>query len=650
MKIKLPNWLAKKNNISRELEGVIKVETDKAILFKGNAFAEKRTHCMRCGRELTHPVSQVVGFGPVCSRKLGIDWDAHEEDIDALTKEIEKITFEGWLPKSQVIYLTDKETIDNPTENPSTMNIRGSVYVDKAEYIIEFDYNKELVEKVKEEIPGRKWNPDKKYWHAPICPRAAQAIHNIDFESYGLEVSENVKKIFKDYREAHDNSSQLKEVDLEIEGIREGVEFRDFQKAGINYALDKERTFIADQQGLGKTIEAIGVIQKEKAYPALIVVPAAVKINWQREFEKWIKGITTTIINGQKNESLPDADVYIINYDILAHNESILKTKEFKSIVLDESHYVKNPKAKRTKTATRIVKELEIPIRLLLTGTPLSNRPKELISQLKILEKLDELGGFWNFANRYCDAKRNAFGLDLSGAKNLEELNSNLRAVGFVRREKREVLQELPEKQRTELYVEIDNWKEYKSAEQDINNWVRTQTQEEGRSYNVVMAEALVKMNILKRLVGEGKINSAINWIEDFLETGEKLVVFAHHRKVLKSLAEHFNAPLIIGGQSDKERQKIIDAFQNNPNVKIVIASIKAAGVGITLTAASDVLFVEQMWTSTAHEQAEDRLHRIGQKDSVNCYYMIDEDTIDNYLRGVIENKEEIFKKITETI
>lgn len=647
VKIKMKKWLANKNRISTELQGEVKAETENAILFKGHAFAEERTHCIRCGRELTHPSSKYIGFGPVCSAKLGVRWPTEEEltpeQIAEVKQRIEKIEWEGWLPKSQIEIIGQYE-INKVVQ--ADRGPKGHITLVGNQFKIKFQYDPKMVDLVKTKIPGRRWDPSEKCWWAPVRPEVAEAIEQVDLNQYGLEIDPQVTKKIAQFKQDYKASYEAA-ADIKVEGLNPEFELRPFQKAGVKYAVAKKRTFIADDQGLGKTIQAIATVQHEKAYPVLVACPAAVKIHWEREFKKWVPGVTTYIIQGRKNTQLPEVDVYIINYDILSANQESLDTIPFKAVVFDESHYLKNSKAIRTKAAKALATKANI--RLLLTGTPVTNRPKDLISQLEILGQLEQLGGFWGFVNKYCGAKRTRFGLDINGATNLDELNKNLRTNCFVRRKKEDVLKELPDKQITVIPVDISNKAEYQAAENDLYEWIK-EREGAGKAMAAIMAEALVKMNTLRRLVGLGKIEVAKNWIKDFLETGEKLVVFAHHREVIMQLADEFNADVIIGGQSDEERQRIIDDFQNNLNTKIVICSIKAAGVGITLTAASNILFVEQSWTAADHAQAEDRLHRIGQKNAVNCYYLVDENTIDAYLRGIIEDKAEIFKKVTQNL
>jgi SWI/SNF-related matrix-associated actin-dependent regulator 1 of chromatin subfamily A len=297
------------------------------------------------------------------------------------------------------------------------------------------------------------------------------------------------------------------------------------------------------------------------------------------------------------------------------------------------------------------------------------NRPKELISQLKAIGKLGAFGGFWTFAKRYCGAYQGVGGWDMNSARNLDELNKKLRGSCMIRRLKVDVLEELPDKQSTDIVVDISNVKDYIKAETDLVRYLQDQVLEdeeflgsiehlnpeeqeqmvldvqEEKKQAVDGAEHLVKIEALKQLCAEGKLKSFYRWAKDFLETGEKLVVFAHHRKIVEKISAEFNCPKIMGGMPIKDRQFAIDEFQNDPNCKILVGNIKAMGVGITLTAASNVAFLELAWTPADHMQAEDRCHRIGQKDSVNVYYFIGRDTIDGEIYQLLDKKRSIIKR-----
>lgn len=433
-----------------------------------------------------------------------------------------------------------------------------------------------------------------------------------------------------------------------------------FQQEGVEYVISKQRCIIADEMGLGKTIQAIAVMQKLRAYPALVVCPSSLKLNWQKEVNAWVNK-KVVVLNGTVVDRIA-ADVYIINYDILLHWKDYLKSIGFKIIVMDEFHYCKNAKSKRTKAVKEIA--YTVTYRLGLSGTPVLNRPFELVSQLDILGKLKTFGGFWGFTKRYCNVQRNKFGYNFSGHMNLEELNRKLRENCYIRRKKIEVLKELPPKQRTYIPMEINNREEYVYAKENIIKWLQQQKCQEKeflatikrlpfeekvnainkRNHSTAQkagrAEQLVKIESLKQIAVDGKLPRVTEWIDNFLESGEKLVVFATHINVQKKLLTHYpQAARILGDDNIVKRQQNIDRFMSSTDCPIIICSLLAANMGITLTSASNVAFVELGWTPSIHEQAEDRCHRIGQTQQVNAWYLVANRTIEDDIQLLLEEK-----------
>ena len=282
------------------------------------------------------------------------------------------------------------------------------------------------------------------------------------------------------------------------------------------------------------------------------------------------------------------------------------------------------------------------------------------------------MGGFWNLAKRYCQAFQSRWGWDMSGAAHLDELNEKLRATCYVRRNKKDVLTELPPKQRAEVPVQISNRAEYTRAEHELIAWLRDRAQQdknflasirdlpeeeqkarkEARADDVAQktqrAEQLVKIEALKQVAARGKLEAAKEWIESFLETGEKLVIFAWHREIVNALAEMFSCDSITGETSLEKRQAAVDRFQSDPNCRVIALNVQAGGVGLTLTAASNVIFLELGWTPAVMDQATDRVHRIGQTNSVTAWYLLAEQTIDEDISELIESKRQIVNAATD--
>lgn len=409
--------------------------------------------------------------------------------------------------------------------------------------------------------------------------------------------------------------------------------------------------------GSGKTAQSLHAIEKLGATPCLVVCPASVKFNWQREVDMWFPGRTTTIVNGRKGD-IPKADYVIINYDLLVARLPQLRMIGFKGLIADEFHYAKNAKAKRSIALNSLA--VRIPVKFGLTGTPILNRPVELPQQLKILGHLQNFGGDWKFKQRYCDARKkwtpHGSAWDFNGASNLPELRKKLFEGPYaiaIRRTKDQILRELPPKQIVGIPVDLKGKRQYQEAEKALRAHLieKGLLGEGGGKERRHMAEVMEKGGIgalaqVRQALALGKLDMAKQWIQDFLDGSDmKLVVFAHHREVVTTVFEHFKdvAVKLQGGDSQRSRQDAIDRFQGDDNVRIFVGNIQAAGEGITLTAASNVLFLELAWSPALLEQAEDRCHRIGATaESVNIYYMLGVDTLEEDLLDIIRQKRKV--------
>jgi len=404
--------------------------------------------------------------------------------------------------------------------------------------------------------------------------------------------------------------------------------------------------------GLGKTAQALAYLQLHpELRPAIVVCPASLKLNWRKEINMWMdfQNQDVRIINGKvtANTMTLSYGINIINYDILSSWADKLKTIKPAVIILDESHYLKNSKAQRTNAVIKLCKNIKHVIAL--SGTPIVNRPIEFYNTIKIIEP----GLFpsqWKFAHEYCGAKHNGFGWDFNGATNTTKLHELLTSTIMIRRKKEDVLKDLPAKVRSVVPIEIDNLMEYKQAEGDIIAWIRKNEGKE-KADKAKQAEVLVQFEKLKQLAINGKIKQCISWIENFLDSDQKLVVFATHKRIIEVLMNHFGniAVKLDGSTPNDQRQIVVDQFQNNNNTRLFIGNLQAAGVGITLTAASTTCFIELGWSPGVHAQAEDRVHRIGQKaDSVNAYYLIADQTVEETIAEIIDAKQKVLSKILD--
>lgn len=442
------------------------------------------------------------------------------------------------------------------------------------------------------------------------------------------------------------------------------VEPYEYQREGICFGLEHKRIIIGDEPGLGKTLQSIGIVDTANAYPCLVICPSSLKINWQREFEKFTDKSALVLDNNVRTTwgyllSMGVHQVAIVNYESLRKffvwdirggkqfrlNDVVFnpQIQAFKSIIIDESHRVKDPSAQQTifTKGLSVGKDWCI----LLSGTPVVNRPEDLIAQLSIMNRLGEFGGRAKFIADYCTDPKDK---TAEPAVPLSELSRQLYNTCMIRREKAKVLPQLPDKTRVDLYVDISNDKEYNLAAEDLAAYLQEYTEcTDWEIRRKMRMEALVRFMTLRSLATKGKIAQAVDFIRTFLDSGKKLIVFCSLHEIVDELQKIFpRAVTVTGRDSAVNKQASVDAFQNNPNVQLIICSIKAAGVGLTLTAASDVAFIELAWTYADCCQCEDRAHRIGQKDNVTCYYLLGRGTIDHTIYRLIHRKKSIANEI----
>jgi len=446
------------------------------------------------------------------------------------------------------------------------------------------------------------------------------------------------------------NNNNMKELKHNLR-----VEPYEYQREGILFGLERHRLLIGDEPGLGKTLQSIGIVDTASAYPCLVICPSSLKINWQREFEKFTDKKALVLDNATRTSwpyllGMGMFHVAIVNYeslkkffvwDIKGGKTFTLKDvvfnrdiNIFKSVIMDESHRLKDPTAQQTMFTRGIVEGKEW--RILLSGTPVVNHAQDLVAQLAIMGRLlSDFGG------------RGKFLADYGENENLSELSDKLYDTCMIRREKAKVLTQLPDKTRTDLYVEISNRDEYDLAAADLAAYLREYTECTDREIRRKMRmEALVKFMTLRSLASKGKVKQATDFIRNYLANGKPLIVFCSLKEIVKALQKQFpDAVRVTGDDSLAEKQAAVDAFQNG-EAQLIICSIKAAGVGLTLTASSNVAFVEFPWTYADCCQCEDRAHRIGQKNNVTCYYLIGRSTIDPVLYNIIHKKRSIANQI----
>lgn len=520
------------------------------------------------------------------------------------------------------------------------------VVMEAGGFRIESEYDPDLVAALRA-VAGRRWDAARRVWTVPLAqaaPLKAIALR------YGLSWPQEADKRVAEQaarREALAATSRATaaSVDVDLQGFV--GELRPYQKAGVAYLLAAKRSIQADDMGLGKTAQALAALEADGAFPALAIAPASLVLNWRSECARWLPHRKVQVVRARRDGLDLSVDLVVVSYDLAKRVAPTLATRGFKAVIADEAHYLKNGRSQRTKALANVVSA--IPRAHLLTGTPITNRPADLIAPLSMLGHLDrEFGGWSAFAKRYCNAHVGRYGWDLSGAAHLDELNHRLRATCLVRRTKDEVLKELPPKQRAFQPVDLANASDYAAAERGFAGWLSANADALDRHETSATGEALTLLNELKRLAGLGKVPAACEAIQGYLDAGRKIVVFAHHIAVLDEIQSALPSgsfARIDGGTSLDDRQEAVDRFQGNAACRVFLASTKAAGVGLTLTAASDVLVVEQEWVPADLDQAEDRCHRIGQTQCVSAVHLVADRTIDEKLLDVVNRKRAIAER-----
>lgn len=403
------------------------------------------------------------------------------------------------------------------------------------------------------------------------------------------------------------------------------------------------RALLADEMGLGKTFEALQWLQNHpKVRPVIVVCPAFLKWVWETiaSLHFSMRGEVLEGTKPPKTRLIKNDSFLIINYEILQYWLTYLKKLKPQVLIIDECHYQKSRRAKRTKAVKKLSKK--IPHIIAISGTPLVNRPAELWTTLNLVRP-DEFPSFILFAFRYCKPVMTPWGWQYKGANNLKELHRKLNSLMMVRRLKKDVLKELPDKTRYIVPLDIENEEEYDEAVSNFIQWLTKISI--SRAKRARKAKKLVQMGYLKRLAAELKMKSVLKWIDYFLrENNGKLVLYCTHRKIIKILHNKYRKISVVvdGSVKGRKRMLAVQSFQNNKRIRIFIGNIRAAGVGITLTAASSLAFVEMDWVPGNHTQAEDRIHRIGQENAATIYYLIAKSTIEENLCKLIQKKQAI--------
>ena len=488
-----------------------------------------------------------------------------------------------------------------------------------------------------------------------IIPDSTETVKQLKLimDRYPLEIlskSTWQRKIVKTYAP----KPMISPIKLKLKRAKPGDQFRgkllNFQKEGLDFLLKSSgNALLADEMGLGKTVQTLAYTASEKqTFPLLVVAPLVTLKNWEREIEKFLKkksrngriieseSPSVTMIRTGKSKELPITDVYIINYELLLKRNLDLSKVGLKTIVCDEVHNLRSKSTQKYKAVKKLAANPSVNYRIGLSGTPIYNRGSEIWPIIDIL-KPGLLGSFKEFCEYFCYVNENGKAIVLENKR--VSLRNELQKHVMLRRKKADVLKELKDKVRykeviaadTDYYLdELDKiWKKVESEQKDADS----EFNKSASYHRAIQSE--------RQIAGIAKLPHVINFVKNIMEIEESVVVFCHHKVIHKLLHEslqEFSPVSVIGGQSDEMRQDQIDKFQKGES-KLMIAGIRAGNVGINLTRAKYVIFAELDWSPAIHRQAEDRLHRIGQKNTVFAYYLIGQGTLDDHVANILVDK-----------
>ncbi len=417
------------------------------------------------------------------------------------------------------------------------------------------------------------------------------------------------------------------------------------QKEAIEKLAGSRRFILADDMGLGKTTATIIAALETGAKKILIICPASLKINWQREIENY-SDRSVYIAEGKKFST--ESDFVIVNYDILKNfhdmkdkDKSLLNQSEFELVILDEAHMISNPQAQRTKIINHYVKNIK---RVwLLTGTPMTSRPMNYYNLLNIIES-PVAQNWMAYAIRYCQGYQFTAGKrkvwNVTGASNLEELRDRT-SKQILRRLKEDVL-DLPDKIISPVYLRLKS-KDYEELMGEYYDWFDNK-KDESSSLTVQFS----KLMKVRKVIANEKTKQTIEFAENIIEQGKKVIIFTNFTDTLQTIYQHFGkqAVYLDGSCSKPHRQHAVDEFQDNEKIKVFVGNLKAAGVGLTLTAAEVVIMNDLSFVPAEHAQAEDRAYRYGQKSNVLVYYPLYENTIEGAVYDILNRKKEIIRTV----
>ncbi|CAD5115905.1 DgyrCDS4840 [Dimorphilus gyrociliatus] len=528
---------------------------------------------------------------------------------------------------------TSGQSLSKFGSNPQTRTSVELSLKSDDRFVATFGYDSSIINILKE-IPSKLYDQENRVWTFHLSD------HSLILEKlskHGYQVKPLPKWIVKTFPIKDEN------ITIDLSCIEEKLlnTLMPFQREGVEFVISKNgRGIIADEMGLGKTIQAITLaIFYKSEWPLLVITPSSVRFSWKQQILQWYPSLDKDDINvavSAKDDPTKGL-VNIVSYDLMIRHKMDFIRQGFKVVIVDECHLIKNNKAMRTQIAMAVIHQAKRAI--LLSGTPALSRPAELYTQIAAVRQ-NLFSSFPDFAYRYCDAKQSNWGLDTSGSSNLGELQILLERTIMIRRLKRNVMDQLPAKTRQLITLDNSAVKIDKRLKEAKDKLKVTKNQERRGAIMEYF-----------RATGAVKIKAITQYVSEMLEMDKKFIIFAHHQVILdaieNSVVEKERKYIRIDGSTNPEqRHFFVQQFQNDDSVRVAILSITAANSGLNLTAASLVIFSELFWNPGILVQAEDRAHRIGQKDCVNIQYLVAENTADDLLWPMIQKKLNILGEI----
>ncbi|KAJ7955342.1 SWI/SNF-related matrix-associated actin-dependent regulator of chromatin subfamily A-like protein 1 [Quillaja saponaria] len=581
-----------------------------------------------------------------------------ERSPSKLTSDYCSSKVEALSPRSRVLPTSvSSGAKDDRSKELPTLSVKFFLH-SSGSIAAKFSYDQVVVAAFRT-IPKATWNAKERLWMFPASSlTSAEKIlteisgHNVQLENLETLVHRAIvaASAAPDLRDRYDRIPSYVESKLLA-----------FQREGVRFILQHGgRALLADEMGLGKTLQAIAVTACIRdSWPVLILTPSSLRLHWASMIQQWLnvppsdilvvlsqcggsnRGGFTVVSSSTKNSIHLDGLFNIISYDVVPKLQNILMASEFKIVIADESHFLKNAQAKRTTASLPVIKKAQYAI--LLSGTPALSRPIELFKQLEALYPA-VYKNVHEYGNRYC--KGGIFGI-YQGASNHDELHNLMKATVMIRRLKKDVLSELPMKRRQQVFLDLadKDMKQINALFRELQ--VVKAKIKSCQSREEVEPLKFTEKNLINKIYtesAEAKIPAVLDYLGTVIEAGCKFLIFAHHQPMIESVHEFLikkkvGCIRIDGSTPATSRQALVTEFQEKDSLKAAVLSIRAAGVGLTLTAASTVIFAELSWTPGDLIQAEDRAHRIGQVSSVNVYYLLANDTVDDIIWDVVQSK-----------